>query len=73
MSEITAHIASRSTDIFIFLCVHGLQGIQGQFSFHHGISLAAAPSPAGRRDKWFMTGGQAALAWLSVRSVVSVC
>nr|QUN02481.1 hypothetical protein [Escherichia coli O25b:H4-ST131] len=32
-------------DIFIFLCAHGLY-IQGQFSFHHGISLLP-PSPAG--------------------------
>lgn len=47
-SRTTLLSGSRSTDIFIFLCVHGLQGIQGQFSFHHGISLAAAPSPAGR-------------------------
>ncbi|CSK78480.1 Uncharacterised protein [Shigella sonnei] len=48
VSEITAHIASRSTDFFIFLGIHGLQGIQCQFGIHHRISPSAAPSPAGR-------------------------
>ncbi len=40
----------------------------GSVSFHHSISLAAAPSPAGRCGVH-----QAASARLSVRSVASVC
>ncbi len=71
-SRITACVSSRRSYFrqpgYLHIPVHSWSVIHsGQFSFHHGISLAAAPSPAGR-----VVVHQAASARLSVRSVVSV-
>ena len=45
--EITAHIAHQH-GYLLFLCVHGLQDIQGQFSFSSRYLPCCRPSPAGR-------------------------